>query len=158
MPLLIEPRQERSITTIRLVGSILRDDGTAALTRSLRECLTQTQVNLLLEVADVQQIDQTGVDTLRTTQLEAKEAGGDLKIAGASASFLAVLAVYDSAALFPYYADTEQALAAFGAAQEGGTKGVKHFDILEFVKEQEKEEQEQAVSASSPSSENPVSE
>ncbi len=136
MPLLIEPRQERSITVIRLVGSILGSDGANQLRRVMSDFVDEGQHNLLLEMTEVPSLDEQGVATLRDGKQEASARGGDLKLSGLVYGVLAALALHDSAGVFPYYAESTDALESFG---EGVQSRPRRFDILEFVKEQEKE-------------------
>ena len=148
MPLHIDMRKERSITVIRATGSIYHKDGASDLRVQLIQCLGEGESRLLLEAHGVTGIDEAGVDTLCTSQSEAKQAGGDLKIAGARYPFLAAVALYATESLFPYYPASEDALASFADASGDGPPSVKHFDILEFVKEQEAELQKNAAETS----------
>ncbi len=145
MPLQIDMRKERSITVIRVVGSIFHNDGAVELRQCLVQRVEEGEFNLLLEVHAVNGMDQAGVDALSQSQIEAKEAGGDIKISGARYWFLATMALYLSRDTFPYYGASEDAFASFDAANGTGPRGVRHFDILEFVKEQEAEEQKNAA-------------
>lgn len=143
MPLQIEVRKERNITVLGLTGSVLAADGASDLRESLDSCFADRQFELVLDVQRVSGIDGGGIAVLRSSQDEARKAGGDVRIARPRYMFLAALAVFDASTAFPYHADADSALDGFSDAK-ASRNSVKHFDILEFVQQQEREDQEAA--------------
>lgn len=139
MPLHLEARQERRITQLRIIGSIFSNDGADELRNSLIDLLESGQVALILDMNDVDGLDRAGVEVLKLAREQAVAQGGDVKLAAPHYRIQAVLALNDASLLFPFFADVDHAQQSFEGFLTDPVTGVRHFDILEFVKEQEKE-------------------
>ncbi len=139
MPLQIEARQERSITVIQLQGDAADGDA-SRLQGSLTGHLAADENKLVLEVSGLGQVDTPSILVLLDMQAGAEQTGGDLRLAGAGVSLLARLAVSEAEQKFAKFDTVDAALTSFDGID---SRGVKHFDILEFVKEQEREEKAQ---------------
>ena len=137
MPLQIEARQERTITVIQLRGEVVDGDA-LRLRRMLQSRLQQGENKLILDVSDLGQVDSSSVATLVEMHRKAEESGGDVRLSGAGASLLAQLAESGAEQKFAKFDDVPAALTSYDNVD---SRGVKHFDILEFVKDQEREEQ-----------------
>ena len=136
MPLQIEARQERTITVIQLRGESLGGDE-LLLRRALESRIQEGESKLILDVSDLGQIDASSVATLREMHKLAEEAGGDVRLAGAGIALLTQLALSGAEGEFAKFDDVSAAVTSFDGVD---SRGVKHFDILEFVKEQASED------------------
>lgn len=145
MPLQIEARQERTITVIQLEGEAV--DGDALRLRHLLEARLQTgEKSMILAVDGLVQMDSPSISVLIDMQAQVEQAGGDIRLAGARLPLLTQLAECGVEQKFPKFDNVDSALTSFDGLD---SRGVKHFDILEFVKEQEREDEQHASSQAS---------
>ena len=146
MPLQIEACQERTITVIQLQGEAVDGDA-SRLRQLLGDQLEAGENKLILAVDGLGQIDTSCLSVLVDLQAQAEQGGGDIRLAGARSALLAHLATYGAEQKFAKFDNVDAAVTSFNGVD---SRGVKHFDILEFVKEQEREDKAQADQDSLP--------
>jgi anti-anti-sigma regulatory factor len=96
---------------------------------------------ILLNFRELTEIDETALDALVEAHSKAQGAEGVIKIVNAAQRHTDLLILSRLAPLFPSFNSEEEAIRSF--APEAG-----HFDILEFVREMNEEEQDQHPGAS----------
>ncbi len=93
-------------------GRIVFGDETASLRQHAKDLLTQSR-RLVLNLSDVSYIDSTGVGTLVELFTTARNAGGNIKLAGLTGRVKDVLQITKLATIFETFADAEEAATAF---------------------------------------------
>ena len=134
MSLEIAEREREGIKILDLSGRLTV--GPAA--TQLREAITRLQAagsaNIVLNLADVDYIDSTGLGTLVICFTSLKRAQGNLKLCSLNRRNLELLLLTKLSTVFQLYNDEQDAVNSFFPNRQ-----IKHFDILSFVQEQEGE-------------------
>ena len=103
----------------------------------LRETITQIaaggSINVILNLAHVEYIDSTGLGSMVICFTSLQKAGGALKLLSLTKRNIELLVLTKLATVFEIFGDEQEAINSFFPDRE-----VKHFDILNFVQQQEK--------------------
>ena len=92
MRLTIQSRSvEPDIVVLEMAGKILLGNESKQLEWKVDECLRQNQKKLIFDLSGVKHIDSTGVGIIVFCYGKLKEAGGELRLAGASGTVDQVL-------------------------------------------------------------------
>ena len=73
-------RDAGSVTVVDIGGRITLGEGSALLRKTIRELLEESRTKILLNLADVNYIDSSGIGELVTAFTTVKKSGGDLKL------------------------------------------------------------------------------
>ena len=95
---------------------------------------------ILLNLRELTEIDDTALDALVEAHSKVKTADGVVKIVNAAQRHTDLLILSRLAPLFPSFHDEEEGIRSFAS-------GAGQFDILEFVREMNEEEQGQHLGA-----------
>jgi anti-sigma B factor antagonist len=134
MPLQLEQRQYGGVTVLRLSRYLIGEVDSAYLLIIIDQLLASERKEILLNLRELTEIDSAGLGALTEAHSKVKAADGVIKIVNAAQRHTDFLILSQLAPLFPSFNDEGEAIKSF--APESG-----HFDILEFVREMNEEEQ-----------------
>ena len=114
MGLQILIRESGDVTVLDLQGRSTIDGGESELLDSrLRQLLANSVRKLLLNLANLTQVDSSGVGAIVAAYVYLKQQGGDLKLLCPRGRVLEVLTVFRLLDTIPSFEDEAQALASF---------------------------------------------
>ncbi len=113
MPLEIQERREGSAAVLVCRGRVVFGEETSQLREKVKAALSGTPF-IVLNVAEVRDIDSGGVGTLVALFTSAQSAGGDLKLVKPAARVAEVLRITKLSGIFSVYASEEDAVKACG--------------------------------------------
>jgi anti-sigma B factor antagonist len=143
MPLELQQREVEGITIMDLRGRLVAGEEVNALREAIDAIARQTNPpdqakNVILNLKQVSYIDSSGLGALIAGHSEMQEAGGDLRLLKLSKRSAQLLILTKLTTVFQIFDDEQAAINSFFVGRE-----VKPFDILEFVKSQEEEDDAQ---------------
>ena len=80
MALHLTPRDSGLITVVDASGRITLGDGSAMLRKTIRQLVEEAHTNILLNLADVDYIDSSGIGELVSAYTAVRSKGGELKL------------------------------------------------------------------------------
>ena len=119
---------------VRLHGRLTVSEA-GVVREKVSELLAAQKVNMIFDLAKVDYIDSTGLGALVICFTSVKKAGGALKLFNLNKRNVELLALTKLHTIFEVFAEEQDAINSFFPNRE-----IKHFDILQFVKEQQQEE------------------
>jgi anti-sigma B factor antagonist len=141
MPLHIELRELRGISILDLDGSLVLGDENSVFRQSIDELIERGGKNILLNLRNVNRIDSSGLGNLVSAYSQVQKAGGVLKLVGTNSHYVDLLVLTKLITLFPNFDDEQDAIRSFSPDGSGDTG----FDILEFVRSEEREQERVAA-------------
>jgi anti-sigma B factor antagonist len=133
MKLDIQERENEGVLVLDLKGRLVLGPEDSALRQRLQALAVRR--NVIVNLKDVSDIDSTGLGTLVNCALRFREAGGKLVLLNLNDSKGRLPDILKLNAVFETYQDEVAAVNSFFP-----DRAVKHYDILEFVEEQEQEQ------------------
>jgi anti-anti-sigma factor len=110
----ISTRELGDVTIVDLRGKSTIDGGESELLSShLKKLVANGVGKLLLNLAELTQVDSSGVSIIVENYVSLKRQGGDLKLLCPSGRVLEVLSVLHLLSIIPAFEDETQALASF---------------------------------------------
>lgn len=110
----ISIRESADVTILDLRGkSTINGGESESLSNQLQKLVTGGVRKLLLNVADLAQVDSSGVSVIVATYVSLKRRGGDLKLLRLSGRVLEVLTVFHLTGAIPSFEDEAEALDSF---------------------------------------------
>jgi len=109
----ISIRESDDVTILDLRGRATIGADSELLSSHLRELVAKGVRKLLLNLADLTQVDSSGVSTVVRTYVSLRRQGGDLKLLRPCGRVLVVLRVIQLLDIIPSFEDETQALASF---------------------------------------------
>jgi stage II sporulation protein AA (anti-sigma F factor antagonist) len=107
-------RESRDVTIVDLRGKSTIDGGESEMLSSRLKKLVATGVRkVLLNLAELTQVDSSGVSVIIEAYVAVRDRGGELKLLGAHGRVLEVLRVVHLLEIIPSFADEGEALASF---------------------------------------------
>src|SRR5215469_13092310 len=101
---------------------------------SIREKINEVSagghVNVILDLTNVEYVDSTGLGTLVICYTSLKKQGGALKLVNPNKRNVELLLLTKLHTIFQVFNDVQAAVNSYFPGRE-----IKHFDILQFVKE-----------------------
>jgi anti-anti-sigma factor len=116
MDLRISKRKVQNVTILDLRGRVLIGATNDLLTAEIRKLAENAPCNLLLNLADVSQVDSSGISTLVRSFVTLERDGGSLKILNPSGHVREILELTRLVNCLPTFTDEAQALASFGSS------------------------------------------
>lgn len=141
MPLQIETRREQGCLVIVIRGSFGAAEDAKSLRRAVDRALARGQILILVNMADVEALDNFGAESLLACAFMTTHRGGLLQIFGASTATSQQLSSSEPALLLDAASEEEGVNQMLDRAAREGIES-KPFDILEFVREEEKRGEE----------------
>ncbi len=113
MSLRATPRDAGGVTVVDLSGRIVLGDGSALLRKTIRGLLQDQRKAILLNLADVDYIDSSGIGELVSGFTAVKNQGGNLKLLHLSKKVRDLLQLTKLYTVFDVYTDESTALRSF---------------------------------------------
>ena len=106
-------RDAGPVTVVDLSGRITLGDGSALLRKTIRGLLADERKKILLNLADVDYIDSSGIGELVSAFTAVKNQGGDLKLLQLTKKVRDLLQITKLYTVFDVYSDENSALGSF---------------------------------------------
>jgi anti-sigma B factor antagonist len=106
-------RDAGPVTVVDLSGRITLGDGSALLRKTIRGLLADERKKILLNLADVDYIDSSGIGELVSGFTAVKNQGGDLKLLHLTKKVRDLLQITKLYTVFDVYTDEKTALGGF---------------------------------------------
>ena len=135
MALEIAEHQVEGVTVLALKGRITVGEVTPV-REKITQLLAEGRNKIVLDLANVDYIDSTGLGNLVISYTQVKKTDGALKLLNLNKRNVELLALTRLHTIFEVFAQETDAVNSFFPGRE-----IKHFDILSFV-QQHKEEAE----------------
>jgi len=109
----IEVRTIGDIQILDCSGKITLGEGTMAVRNAVRDILKSNGRKILLNLADVNYIDSSGIGELVSTYTTVTNSGGKLKLLNLTKKIQELLAITKLLTVFQVFENEQQALASF---------------------------------------------
>jgi len=106
-------REAQGITVVDIGGRITLGEGSALLRKTVRELLEEKRTLILLNLADVDYIDSSGIGELVSAYTGVKNRGGVLKLLHLTKKVHDLLQLTKLFTVFDVYSDESTALSSF---------------------------------------------
>ncbi len=133
MALEIKQREREGITILDLTGRITVGAEAGRLRDALNERIKSGTRNVILNLHGVDFIDSTGLGALVVCYTALHKQGGKLKLENVNRRQIELLVFTKLTTVFEIFSDEQDAVNSFFPERT-----IKRFDILDFVKEQER--------------------
>ena len=107
-------RDSGGVTVVDLSGRITLGEGSALLRKTVRELLDDNRLNILLNLADVDYIDSSGIGELVSAYTAVKKREGNLKLLQLTKKVHDLLQITKLFTVFDVYSDEHTAIRSFG--------------------------------------------
>jgi anti-sigma B factor antagonist len=134
MSLEIREREREGIKILDLSGRLTVGPASTQLREATSRLHATGFKNIVLNLADVDYIDSTGLGSLVICFTSLQKSGGSLKLCNLNKRNLELLVLTKLSTVFQLYNDEQDAVNSFFPNRE-----IKRFDILSFVQQQENE-------------------
>ena len=134
MSLDIQSRERESIVILELKGRITVGKEASALREAVATINTGPR-NVVLDLADVDYIDSTGLGALVVVANSLRKNGGNVKLLNLTRRNIELLVMTKLATVFEIFTDEQDAINSYFPDRK-----IKTFDILDFVQKMKKEE------------------
>lgn len=128
----IEQREREGIVILDLKGRLIVGEPVAALREKIRELSEAGSGNIVLNMAEVDYIDSTGLGGLVISYTSLKKTGGSLKLLNLNRRNIELLVLTKLTTVFEVFDDEQDAVNSFFPNRE-----IRRFDILNFVRQQD---------------------
>ena len=136
MPLQLEQDQFGGVTVLRISKKFVGEPDSAYLLVVIDQLIASGKKQTILNLRELTEIDNAGLGALTEANAKVKAADGVMKIVNAAQRHIDLLILSQLAPLLPSFNNEEEAIKSFAPEP-------KQFDILEFVREVNEEEQGQ---------------
>ena len=109
-------RETGDITVVDLGGRITLGDGSALLRKTIRQLLDERRSNIILNLADVDYIDSSGIGELVSAFTGVRNRGGNLKLLQLTKKVHDLLQLTKLFTVFEVYSDESTAVRSFRQA------------------------------------------
>ncbi len=132
MSLEIQEREREGIVIVDLKGRITSGPEAGSFREAASAVAARPAPNLILNMANVDYVDSTGLGAMVMIATTIKRAGGKVKLLNLNKRNIELLVMTKLATIFEIFNDEQDAINSFFPDRE-----IKSFDILAFVKEHE---------------------
>jgi anti-sigma B factor antagonist len=129
MSLEIESKQRENITILTLKGRITVGPEATALREAVAAANADGPRNMVLDMADVDYIDSTGLGALVIVATGLRKNGSNVKLLNLNRRNIELLVMTKLATVFEIFTDERDAVNSYYPGRE-----TKTFDIMEFVR------------------------
>ncbi|MGI8992653.1 MAG: STAS domain-containing protein [Bryobacteraceae bacterium] len=134
MSLDIHQRDREGVTILDLKGRLTVGEEAGVFRAAATRIAQSANPNMILNLAQVDYIDSTGLGALVMCSTTAKKAGGKIKLLNLNKRHVELLVMTKLATIFEIFTDEQDAVNSFFPDRQ-----LKQFDILSFVKELKEE-------------------
>jgi len=132
MSLEIQEREREGIIILDLKGRITSGPEAGSFRETASAIASRPEPNLILNMAQVDYVDSTGLGAMVMVATSIKRAGGKVKLINMNKRNIELLVMTKLATIFEIFNDEQDAINSFFPGRE-----IHTFDILSFVKEHE---------------------
>ena len=104
------------VTVLHFTGRLVLEDGDAVFRDTVNTLVGQNRIHLVVDLAEVTQIDSAGIGVLVGRFLSVRRRGGDMKLANLSARSHRVMTITQLLDVFDCYDSVDDAVGSFAAA------------------------------------------
>jgi anti-sigma B factor antagonist len=134
MSLEIVQREREGVVILDVSGRLTVGASATTLRDYLREMAAAGKINVILNLAEVDYIDSTGLGSLVVAYTTLRKAGGRLRLLNLNRRNVELLVLTKLTTVFELFDDEHNAVNSFFPNRE-----IKRFDILSFVREQNRD-------------------
>ena len=134
MSLHLIQRELEGITILTLRGRLVAGNEVSEFRSLVQTLVSEGRARVILDLAETHRIDSSGLGVLIEAYNMAKSGGGALKLLNLTECSAQLLVLTRLSTVFEVFNDEQSAINSFFPDRE-----VKRFDILQFVKNSEKE-------------------
>lgn len=134
MELQIRQRNTQGITILDLKGRLALGESEALLRETITRLANAGAVNVILNCADLNEIDEDGLGFLVVCSTRLRKAGGALKLLNLSRDHLDLIVLARLEGTFDVFTDEIDAVNSFFPE-----RAIRSFDLLEYAKRQKAE-------------------
>jgi anti-sigma B factor antagonist len=109
-------RDAGAVTVVDVSGRIVLGESSALLRKTIRDLLDDNRSNIVLNLADVDYIDSSGIGELVSAYTAVKRSGGALKLLQLTKKVHDLIQLTKLFTVFDVYSDERTALRSFGEA------------------------------------------
>jgi anti-sigma B factor antagonist len=131
MALDIQQREREGIVILDVSGRLTVGENVSGVREKIQALSDSGSHNIILNLAEVDYIDSTGLGGLVISFTTLKKAGGSLKLLNASRRNIELLILTKLTTVFEIFDDEQDAVNSFFPNRQ-----IKKFDILDFVQQQ----------------------
>ncbi len=135
MGLEIQQREHEGIVILDLKGRITLGPEASALRDKVKEVNDAGNHSLVLDLAQIDYIDSTGLGALVMCATSMRKAQGNVKLLNLKRRTIELLVMTKLATIFEIFTDEQDAVNSFFPDRK-----IKAFDVLSFVEDMKKEE------------------
>ncbi len=115
----LEVHDENDVTVITAVGSLVIGPAEQAMNDTVSRLLVDGRIRLVIDIGGVKRIDSSGIEALLIACRQAREQGGDAKLARVAPRFQTLLEIAHLTGVLRIYADVAEAVSSFSAGETG---------------------------------------
>ena len=134
MSLSLEQREREGIVLLDGKGRITAGEETAGFRAEMDALIAASKVNIILNLAEVDFIDSTGLGALVVASSEMKKRDGKIKLVHLNKRNVELLVVTKLTTIFDIFDDEQDAVNSFFPDRQ-----VRAFDLLAFVRDMKQE-------------------
>ena len=134
MALEIHQKEHEGVTVLDMKGRVTVGPEATALREAVARVVSAGLLNLVLNLAQVDFIDSTGLGALVMSSTSMRKAGGSVKLLNLNRRNIELLVMTKLATVFEIFTDEQDAVNSFFPDRK-----LKQFDILSFVQQMKKE-------------------
>lgn len=127
----IRKRDREGITILDLNGRLIVGEPSVRMREVINEEVSQGRARIILNLADVDYIDSTGLGSMVICYTTLQKSGGTLKLLKLNKRNIELLLLTKLSTIFEIFTDEQDAINSFFPERE-----IKRFDILNFVQQQ----------------------
>lgn len=106
-------RDSGDVTVLDMGGRIVLGDGSALLRKTVRELLDDNRIKILINLADINYIDSSGIGELVQAYTSVKNRGGELKLLHLTKKVHDILQITKLYTVFDVFTDEAVAVRSF---------------------------------------------
>jgi anti-sigma B factor antagonist len=135
-------REKEGIRIIDLRGQLKAGDLVSTLRSTIDALAKDHAVNIVINLAEVTKMDSDGLEALLLCYTQLRKRGGALKLARLNSERLSLSVLTKLSTVFEVFEDEQDAINSFFP-----DRAVHHYDVLEWVQEQEKAQELAQISS-----------
>jgi anti-sigma B factor antagonist len=135
MALDIQEHDREGIAILELKGRIVVGPEASALREKVAALTAEGKNNLVLNMAQVDFVDSTGLGALVICATSLRKSGGNIKLVNLNRRNIELLVMTKLATVFEIFTDEQDAVSSYYPDRK-----IKTFDILSFVQQMKKDE------------------
>jgi anti-sigma B factor antagonist len=126
----IQKREKEGIVILDLKGRLIVGEPATLLRDTIKDQESRGNIKIILNLAEVDYIDSTGLGGMVICYTTLQKAGGALKLDRLNRRNIELLLLTKLSTIFEIFGDEQDAINSFFPERE-----IKHFDILSFVQQ-----------------------